>query len=84
MFVLIHIVRSSIDCPINDFHSDRVIDSDKILLLFQPFVKADGNDNTIYIFQEKQLRGHSPNFHIHVSVSVFHIPRISPHFPLAE
>jgi hypothetical protein len=28
------------------------------------------------IFPEKELRGHSPNFHIHVSVSDFYIPTI--------
>jgi hypothetical protein len=28
------------------------------------------------MFPEKELRGHSPNFHIHVSVSDFYIPTI--------
>jgi hypothetical protein len=28
------------------------------------------------IFPEKELRGHSPNFHIHVPVSYLHIPTI--------
>jgi hypothetical protein len=28
------------------------------------------------IFPEKELRGHSPNFHIHVSVSDLYIPTI--------
>jgi hypothetical protein len=28
------------------------------------------------IFPEKELSGHSPNFHIHVSVSVLYIPTI--------
>ncbi len=28
------------------------------------------------IFPEKELRGHSPNFHIHVSVSNLYIPTI--------
>jgi hypothetical protein len=27
------------------------------------------NENLIYVFSEKELRGLSPNFHIHVSVS---------------
>ena len=27
------------------------------------------NENPIYVFPEKELRGPSPNFHIHVSVS---------------
>ncbi len=29
-------------------------------------------------FPEKELRGLSPNFHIHVSVSDLYIPRIGP------
>ncbi len=33
------------------------------------------NENPIYVFPEKELRGLSPNFHIHVSVSDLHIPR---------
>jgi hypothetical protein len=30
--------------------------------------------NQKQIFPEKELRGHSPNFHIHVSVSDLYIP----------
>jgi hypothetical protein len=37
------------------------------------------NENPIYVFPEKELRGLSPNFHIHVSVSDLYIPRIGPH-----
>ena len=33
------------------------------------------NENPIYIFPEKEMRGLSPNFHIHVSVSVY-VPMI--------
>jgi hypothetical protein len=36
------------------------------------------NENPIYVFPEKELRGLSPNFHIHVSVSDLYIPRIGP------
>jgi hypothetical protein len=32
-------------------------------------------ENSKQIFSEKELRGHSPNFHIHVSVSDLYIPR---------
>ncbi len=32
--------------------------------------------NSKQIFPEKELRGHSPNFHIHVSVSDLYIPMI--------
>ncbi len=28
------------------------------------------NENTIYVFPEKELRGLSPNFHIHASVTI--------------
>jgi hypothetical protein len=37
------------------------------------------NENPIYVFLEKELRGLSPNFHIHVSVSDLYIPKIGPH-----
>jgi len=33
---------------------------------------------SIFIFPEKELRGLSPNFHIHVSVSDLYIPKIGP------
>ncbi len=37
------------------------------------------NKNPIYVFLFWELRGLSPNFHIHVSVSHLYIPRIGPH-----
>ena len=37
------------------------------------------NKNPIYVFIFGELRGHSPNFHIHVSVSDLYIPRMGPH-----
>ncbi len=37
------------------------------------------NGNSVYIFLFWELRGLSPNFHIHVSVSDLYITRISPH-----
>jgi hypothetical protein len=40
------------------------------------------NENPIYVFPEKGLRGLSPNFHIHVSVSDLY--RIGPHFFLQQ
>jgi hypothetical protein len=36
------------------------------------------NENPIYGFLFWELRGLSPNFHIHVSVSDLYIPRIGP------
>jgi hypothetical protein len=38
----------------------------------------------IHVFPEKELRGLSPNFHIHVSVSDLCIPRISPHIFMGQ
>ncbi len=38
--------------------------------------------NPIYVFLFWKLRGLSPNFHIHVSVSDLNIPRICPHISL--
>jgi hypothetical protein len=40
--------------------------------------------NPIDVFPEKELRGLSPNFHIHVSVSDLYIPRIGPHIVLQQ
>ncbi len=37
------------------------------------------NENHIYVFPEKELRGLSSHFHIHVSVSDLYIPRLDPH-----
>jgi hypothetical protein len=37
------------------------------------------NENPIYVFLDWELRGLSPNFNIHASVSDLYIPRISPH-----
>ncbi len=37
------------------------------------------NGNSVYIFLFGELRGLSPNFHIHVSVSDLYIPWIGPH-----
>jgi hypothetical protein len=43
------------------------------------------NENLISVFPDKELRGLSPNFHLHVSVSNLYIPRMSPqYFPAAE
>jgi hypothetical protein len=42
------------------------------------------NENPIYVFPEKELRGLSPNFHVHVSVSDLYIPRIGPHIFLPQ
>ncbi len=42
------------------------------------------NDNPIYVFLFWELRGLSPNFHNHVSVSDSYIPRIGPHFWLQQ
>jgi hypothetical protein len=37
------------------------------------------NENPIYVVLFWELRGLSPNFHIHVSVSDLYTPRIAPH-----
>jgi hypothetical protein len=37
------------------------------------------NENPIYVFPEKELHCLSPNFHVHVSVSDWYIPRTGPH-----
>jgi hypothetical protein len=42
------------------------------------------NENPFYVFFFWELRGLSPNFHIHVSVSDLYIPRIGPHIFLQQ
>jgi hypothetical protein len=37
-----------------------------------------------YVFLFWELRGPSPNFHIHVSVGHLYIPRIVPHISLRQ
>jgi hypothetical protein len=39
-------------------------------------VQRHDTENLKQIFPEKKMRGHSPNFHIPVSVSDFYIPSI--------
>jgi hypothetical protein len=48
-----------------------------------PALQRDNIENSKNIFPEKELRGHSPNFHIHVSVSDLYIPAID-HIQLQE
>jgi hypothetical protein len=48
------------------------------------FFTVHCNENPIYEFLEKELRGLSTNFHIHVSVSDLCIPWISPHIFLQQ
>jgi hypothetical protein len=42
------------------------------------------NENPIYVFPEMELRGLSPNYLLHVSVSNLYIPRIGPHIFLQQ
>jgi hypothetical protein len=42
------------------------------------------NEKPNYVFPEKVLSDLSPNFHIHVSVSDLHMPRIGPHIFLQQ
>jgi len=41
-------------------------------------------ENPIYVFLFWELRGLSPNFFIHVSVSDLYIPRTGPHISLQQ
>jgi hypothetical protein len=47
-----------------------------------PFLHCKENPNYVFLFWE--LRGRSPNFHIHVFVRDLYIPRISPHISLQQ
>jgi hypothetical protein len=47
------------------------------VFLCYTIIHCNGNSEYILLFWE--LRGLSPNFHIHVSVSDLYVPRIGPH-----
>jgi hypothetical protein len=42
----------------------------------QSYTARTNTENLKHIFPEKELLGHSPNFHIHVSVGDLYIPTI--------
>jgi hypothetical protein len=47
-----------------------------------PTLQRTNTGNWRQIFPEKELHGHSPNFHIHVSMSNLYIPTIDlPNLP---
>jgi hypothetical protein len=50
------------------------IDCSKMPGLVYSSLQRTNTENWKKIFKEKELRGHSPNFHIHVSVSDLYIP----------
>jgi hypothetical protein len=54
------------------------------LLYIGLVLKLDCYENPIYKFPEKELRGLSPNFHIHVSVGFIYSQDRSTHFPATE
>jgi hypothetical protein len=43
---------------------------------FKATLQRTNAENSIQIIPEKEVRGHSPNFHIYVSVSDLYIPTI--------
>ncbi len=47
-------------------------------------LQRHNTENSKQIFSEKELRGLSPNFHIHVSVSDLYIPAIGLPIPVQE
>ncbi len=44
--------------------------------VMQHTLQRHNTENSKQIFPEKELHGHSPNFHIHVSMSDLYIPTI--------
>jgi hypothetical protein len=60
------------------FTSNRFFDK------FEPMVAMHCKEIWIYAFPEKELRGLSPNFHIHLSVSGLYIPTMGPPFFLQQ
>ncbi len=59
----------------------------KLLTIFFPYqytLQRTNTKNSKQIFPEKKLRGHSPNFHIHVSVSDLYINTVGMPILLQE
>jgi hypothetical protein len=54
------------------------------VFLWRNTVSTHSKENPIYLFLFWELRGLSPNFHIHVSVSDLYIPRIGSHISLQQ
>jgi hypothetical protein len=50
----------------------------------KPYMVVHCNENPINVFPEKELRGLSPNVHIHVSMSELYTPRIGPQIFLQQ
>jgi hypothetical protein len=44
--------------------------------IMNPTLQRQNTENSKQLFPERELRGHSPNFHIHVSVSDLYIPTL--------
>jgi hypothetical protein len=53
-------------------------------LLFDTDWIAHCNENPIHVILFWELRGLSPNLHIHVSVSDLYIPKMGPHISLQQ
>jgi hypothetical protein len=51
---------------------------------FNQYYYMHCEENPIYVLPEKKLRGLSPSFHIHVSVSDLHILTNGPHIFLQQ
>jgi hypothetical protein len=56
------------------------------LIIYQELKQLHCNENSIYLFQEKELRCLCPNFHIHVPVSGLYVysQGIGPHICLQQ
>jgi hypothetical protein len=56
----------------------------RLPVVCMPTLQRTYTENSKQIFPEKELRGHSTNFHIHVSVNVLYIPTINLSIMLQE
>jgi hypothetical protein len=66
------------------FFRAKFIDIKKIFIMLQTTLQRQNAENLKQIFPEKEYRGLSPNFHIHVSVSDLYIPMMGLPFLLEE
>jgi hypothetical protein len=66
-------MKRAIRTAVYSCHSGSYLCCCYSLNIYRPTLQRTNNKNSKQIFPEKELRGHSPSFHMHVSVSNLYI-----------
>ncbi len=88
-FIALLLMRLIANFLIPSMKSARLFSSHFMIPMVANFLHRHNTENSKQIFPEKELRGLSPNFHIHVPVSDLYIsdlyiPRTGPHIFLSR